>query len=293
MFKRRLQKWGVAKYATSNKMDRVVEILKRTNERELTQPSPDKEMVVEGQKVTLSQVKRYLRRKKNSAASNDDKNDESVGRWDGKTNQALRPSYFGQPDDSYAATELGSQDIEVDSAMNDYWFADPRHFDEVESCHVSASDAELKPLPADRTTTTELKHYDRSFFPRSPLSFQVSPTTEEPTWNTTSNRFEGKSINFPQRHNHAHHSNGSESSHELFGGKRSLPTAEADEDEQSCSSSSKQRRRTDSTGSTFKNRLFACPYAKFDPMKFSDKNVDEKKFRSCRTSLMRNISRVK
>jgi hypothetical protein len=76
MFKRKLQKWGVTKYATSDKMDRVVESLKRTNERELTQPCPDIEMVVEGQKVKLSQVKRYMRRKKNSLASHADTNDD-------------------------------------------------------------------------------------------------------------------------------------------------------------------------------------------------------------------------
>jgi hypothetical protein len=78
MFKRRLQKWGVAKNATSDKMDRVVESLKRTNERELTQPCPDKEMLVEGYKVTLSQVKRYIRRKKSSRASHADANDDDL-----------------------------------------------------------------------------------------------------------------------------------------------------------------------------------------------------------------------
>jgi hypothetical protein len=298
MFKRRLQKWGVAKYATSNKMDRVVEILKRTNGRELTQPSPDKEMVVAGQKVTLSQVKRYLRRKKTSAASNGNKNDEFMRRWDDQSNQALRSSRFGQPDGSSAATELGSQDTEVDSVMGDDWFADFGLFDpKVEFRNVSASDAELKPLPADRTVTAGLRQHEVVLDPA--LWFRPPPTPlalDRNDWidcNAIFGRTESRSMNFPPRHNHGHQSNGSENTHERFGGKWSLPTIEADDDEQSCSSSSKQRRHTDSTGSAFKNRFFACPYAKFDPVRFSGKNVHERQFRSCRTSLMRSIARVK
>jgi hypothetical protein len=53
-------------------MNRVVESLKRTNRQELTQPCPNREMVVEGQKVTLSQVKRYIRRNNIPIASQDD-----------------------------------------------------------------------------------------------------------------------------------------------------------------------------------------------------------------------------
>jgi hypothetical protein len=73
-FKRKLQKWDVKKNATSDKMNRVIESLKRTNRQELMQPCPNKEMVVEGQKVTLSQVKRYIRRNNISVASPDDTN---------------------------------------------------------------------------------------------------------------------------------------------------------------------------------------------------------------------------
>jgi hypothetical protein len=79
-FKRKLQKWDVKKNATSDKMNRVVESLKRTNRKELIQPSPNKEMVVEGQKVTLSQVKRYIRRNKIPVASHDKTNHEILYR---------------------------------------------------------------------------------------------------------------------------------------------------------------------------------------------------------------------
>ena len=53
-------------------MNHVVESLKRTNRQELIQPCSNKEMVVEGQKVTLSQVKRYIRRNNIPIASQDD-----------------------------------------------------------------------------------------------------------------------------------------------------------------------------------------------------------------------------
>jgi Asp-tRNA(Asn)/Glu-tRNA(Gln) amidotransferase C subunit len=79
-FKRKLQKWDVKKNATSDKMNRVVESLKRTNRQELIQPCPNKEMVVEGQKVTLSQVKRYIRRNNIPVASQDDTNHEFLYR---------------------------------------------------------------------------------------------------------------------------------------------------------------------------------------------------------------------
>jgi hypothetical protein len=142
MFKRKLQKWGVAKYATSDKMDRVVESLQRTNERELTQPCPDKEMVVEGQKVMLSQVKRYMRRKRNSVVSHGDTNGEFMKRRDGKSNPVLRSGHFGQLDDSYAATGLRSEKTQGNSAATESLFANHRDFD-CEWNPVSASDDEL------------------------------------------------------------------------------------------------------------------------------------------------------
>jgi hypothetical protein len=79
-FKRKLQKWDVKKNATSDKMNRIIESLKRTNGQELIQPCPNKEMVVDGQKVTLSQVKRYIRRNNISVASHDDTNHEFLCR---------------------------------------------------------------------------------------------------------------------------------------------------------------------------------------------------------------------
>lgn len=106
MFKRKLQKWGVAKNATSDKMERVVESLKRTNERELTQPCPDKEMLVEGYKVTLSQVKRYIRRKKSSQASHADSNDDLA-----MCRQDIQPQRSLTKDSATNSSELTSTSI--------------------------------------------------------------------------------------------------------------------------------------------------------------------------------------
>ena len=77
------------------------------------------------------------------------------------------------------------------------------------------------------------------------------------------------------------------------GGKGPLRMVETNKDEQSCPRPSKRQRYAPSTSSTLENGLLACPYAKFDPFKFSDKNVHEKKFRGCRTFLLSSIPRLK
>ena len=128
-------------------------------------------------------------------------------------------------------------------------------------------------------------------------SWQLSGTT--PNWTSSDLDYsseamrerEGPSSTEPLNHRHLSH--GLEDSGGGFGRKKSPHIVEADDDGQSWSSSSKQRRSATSTISSSENRLFACPYAKFDPARFSDKNIQDKKFRSCRTSLMRDISRVK
>ncbi|KIW13440.1 hypothetical protein PV08_08628 [Exophiala spinifera] len=40
-------------------------------------------------------------------------------------------------------------------------------------------------------------------------------------------------------------------------------------------------------------RLFACPYAKFDPERYSERNNDEKNYRKCSSKYLRDIGRVK
>jgi hypothetical protein len=133
----------------------------------------------------------------------------------------------------------------------------------------------------------------QSWLPSWPLS-GTTPNWTSPDldlFSDTMREREGSRSTETSSHRHLLH--GFEDSGGHFRRKRSLRMAEADDDEQSCSSSSKQRRFAASTSSSSENRLFACPYAKFDPARFSDKNIQDKTFRSCRTKLMRDISRVK
>lgn len=129
MFKRKLQKWGIAKYATSDKMDRVVESLKRTNERELTQPCPDKEMVVDGQRVKLSQVKRYMRRKNIPVITRSNTNDDALKRLDGRSDPGLRSEHPGQLLDGYTAMGFTLEDPSQDPDLSDFLSVNRRTLD--------------------------------------------------------------------------------------------------------------------------------------------------------------------
>lgn len=105
---------------------------------------------------------------------------------------------------------------------------------------------------------------------------------------------ETRSLKFPERHNYGHLSNKVGETRPPLRSKAPALTVEVDtDDEQSYSSSSKRRRYGDWTDSLSQKRLFACPYTKFDPVRFSEKNVHEKKFRSCSSGFMPTISRLK
>jgi hypothetical protein len=255
-------------------MDRVVESLKGTNERELTRPCPDKEMVVEGQKVTPSQVKRYMRRKNISVISQSDTNDDVLM-------PGLRSDHPGQLLDAYTAMRFTLEDLSQDPDLSDFCFPSFPTLDGECSLVRFCYDTVVTPLATDRTATIWPfpQSLPPSFPPQAfapiqdPYNYPIYPIPE------TSER---RSFKFPERHNYGHLSNNVGDVPGPLRSKAPALTVEADTDDgQSCSGSSKRRRYGDWTDSFSQKRLFACPYTKFDPIRFSDKNVHGKKFRSC------------
>ena len=65
--------------------------------------------------------------------------------------------------------------------------------------------------------------------------------------------------------------------------------ADADADDIPSGDEDRKRRRL----SCEVNRLFACPYAKYDPTRYSERNEVETNYRACSSKVLRNISRVK
>ena len=55
----------------------------------------------------------------------------------------------------------------------------------------------------------------------------------------------------------------------------------------------RKRTRVTTESISLDGRLFACPYSKFDPIRFSERNIDEKNYRGCSSSYLSDISRLK
>jgi hypothetical protein len=68
---------------------------------------------------------------------------------------------------------------------------------------------------------------------------------------------------------------------------------EQDPDDFQSSDDDCKRRRLDCEAETSVSSLFACPYAKYDPTRYSDRNEIETNYRGCSSKLLRSISRVK
>ena len=64
-----------------------------------------------------------------------------------------------------------------------------------------------------------------------------------------------------------------------------------DADEDDRGNTKRQRRTAPSSGSA--KLLLACPYFKLDPVRYSERNVQERCYRGCASSLLRNIPRLK
>jgi hypothetical protein len=68
---------------------------------------------------------------------------------------------------------------------------------------------------------------------------------------------------------------------------------EEDPDQLPSSDDDNKRRRIDSELDDSASRLFACPYAKYDPTRYSERNQTETNYRGCSSKPLRNIARVK
>jgi hypothetical protein len=65
------------------------------------------------------------------------------------------------------------------------------------------------------------------------------------------------------------------------------------EGDQSTDDDSRKRRKKVQTLRTRPHRLLACPYSKFDPYRYSERNLDELDYRRCSSHCLRDISRLK
>jgi hypothetical protein len=66
-----------------------------------------------------------------------------------------------------------------------------------------------------------------------------------------------------------------------------------DPDDFPSSDDDNKRLRLNSEGDDTNNRLFACPYAKHDPVRYSERNDIETNYRGCSSKVLRDIPRMK
>jgi hypothetical protein len=75
-------------------------------------------------------------------------------------------------------------------------------------------------------------------------------------------------------------------------GKRRREEGEDPDDVPSSDDDHKRRRATCEVDDS-ESKLFACPYAKYNPTRYSERNEVEASYRGCSSKLLRNIGRVK
>jgi hypothetical protein len=66
-----------------------------------------------------------------------------------------------------------------------------------------------------------------------------------------------------------------------------------EEDENPDRRRHKRQRTAGSNSDVLPEKLFACPYFKLDPSRYSQRNIDEKKYRGCSSCFLTDISRLK
>ena len=77
-------------------------------------------------------------------------------------------------------------------------------------------------------------------------------------------------------------------------GKHKNSEEDEDDDLQDRDRPSRRKRTRVTTESiSLDGRLLACPYCKYDPIRFSEHNIDEKHYRGCSSSYLSTISRLK
>jgi hypothetical protein len=76
-------------------------------------------------------------------------------------------------------------------------------------------------------------------------------------------------------------------------GKRRREEDENPDDVPSSDDDDRKRRRAPCETVDPENRLFACPYAKYDPTRYSEMNEAETNYRRCSSKVLKSIARVK
>lgn len=94
-----------------------------------------------------------------------------------------------------------------------------------------------------------------------------------------------------RRHRTQRESRGSAPSARSLGKRRRQ--ADQDPDDFPSSDDDNEQLRLNPKGGDSNSRLFACPYAKYDPMRYSERNDIEANYRGCSSSLLRDIARMK
>jgi hypothetical protein len=94
-----------------------------------------------------------------------------------------------------------------------------------------------------------------------------------------------------ERHLRQHKSRGSAPNAKSSGKRRRQ--ADQDPDDFPSSDDDNKRPRLNPEGGDSNSKLFACPYAKYDPMRYSERNDTERNYRGCSSRLLRNIARLK
>ena len=94
-----------------------------------------------------------------------------------------------------------------------------------------------------------------------------------------------------ERHRRQRKSRGSAPSAKSLGKRRRQ--ADQDSDDLPSSDDDNKRPRLNPEGGDSNSKLFACPYAKYDPTRYSERNDIERNYRGCSSRLLRNITRLK
>lgn len=184
-------------------MEHILQTLKITNERELLQRSSDREIRVDGHKVRLSDVKRYMRRRQRSRTRSASDDEAPLQPDEHKSKPPRQTEPLGAADVLSTATIPGSPPASL----------------------FGADDSQME------------------VFAQLDLDALFSP------------------ISYADN----------------------LKDVEASE----CSSSGPRTELQEET------RLFACPYHKRDPIRYSEKNPLETKYRRCSTVLLKDLPRLK
>jgi hypothetical protein len=233
MFKRKLRQWNLVKNLRARDMEQILQSIRVTNE-DLQKRSSDREISVDGHKVRLSDLKRYIRRRDSSRTASPE-----VG---GITTQPIEPHHKLARQTEYL---VGSDSMPT----------------------MTLPGSPLPPLleidGLCSSRPTEL--------PSGPMYDHFAATQSIDLVLFGAPRFEDSSfLDVDATSTDA-------------GDGESAMDMEASE----CSSGGPRMNLQDP------NPLFACPFYKYDPARYSQQNALESRYRKCATVVLPSLPRLK